>query len=269
MRLSIALATRNRPQELRRCLESLREQSFQPAEIIVSDDSEAHFWDKTRETAVALGATYQAGPRRGLYANRNAAAVGCTGTHIRTVDDDHTFPAGHLELCRDAILRDGACLWTTGEATFVDGKYTAQVDAANQLHPAGVGESVKDHKDNWGIADGSTTYPREVFARGCRMVEAFGFGSSYLEFGAYLYMHGFHSRCIDGAKVEHRVSSDDVPKRDCRSVLFSSLCFNIAFRPNSCRAFRYLTTTLCRRPTLLGEVPSLLRLVRRRWRLSR
>src|SRR5579871_6053382 len=123
LRLSIALLTRQRPDSLRRCLASIRAQEVQPHEIVVADDSDDPSIGSA--TAEEFGARHLVGPRRGLYANRNAAALACRGTHVRTMDDDHTLPAGHLALCCDAVARDPQALWTCGERSFIDGKFNA------------------------------------------------------------------------------------------------------------------------------------------------
>ena len=98
--LSVALVTRNRPDSLQRTLRSLRAQDLQPFEVVVSDDSEPALAGATRDVALEHGCRYLTGPQRGLYANRNAAALACQGTHVRTMDDDHEFPGGHAAACR-------------------------------------------------------------------------------------------------------------------------------------------------------------------------
>lgn len=236
--LSVALVTRNRPNSLERCLASLRAQSVQPYEVIVSDDSTTEEAKRTREVVAEYGCIYRTGPRRGLYANRNFAAGECKGSHIRTMDDDHTLPPDHFARCVEAMKSDPAAIWTTGEIGYLAGELVGVAEIANQLGPSGVGEAVRNRDDNWGIADGSTIYPREAFDRGFRMVEEFGFGSSYLEFGAYLYKSGWKCRCIPEAFVEHHAvflsGSDPV------SHLFASICFNLYFRPDTLRLVQYL-----------------------------
>jgi glycosyltransferase involved in cell wall biosynthesis len=269
LRLSVALVTRNRPDALRRCLESLRAQSMQPFEIVVSDDSDAGFLPQTQEVARQFGCRWIAGPQRGLYANRNAAALACAGTHIRTMDDDHTFPPGHFSRCAEAVRNDPRAIWTTGEAGFVDGKSCTQTNAALQLHPSGVGIPPTDPDDNWAIADGSTIYPRAIFDSGLRMVEFFSYGSSYLEFGAFLYSRGFRSRCVSGAMVEHLVDSTEVPRlTDWKSILFASICYNLHFRPNARRAVTHIAACLFHSPSVVLVLPSLLREASQRWRLQ-
>ena len=133
--LSVALITRTRPDSLLRCLESLRAQETQPFEVVVSDDSDGECAARNREIAGSAGCHYVAGPRRTLYANRNFAARQCRGTHIRTMDDDHTFPPGHFARCLAAVHSDPDSLWTVGEESFLDGKLQGRIDRAVQLHP--------------------------------------------------------------------------------------------------------------------------------------
>ncbi|MDR3404564.1 MAG: glycosyltransferase family 2 protein [Chthoniobacter sp.] len=260
IRLSIALVTRNRPESLRRCLDSLRAQDTPPFEIVVSDDSD--------EPAIAAAivpefeARHVAGPRRGLYANRNAAALACGGTHIRTMDDDHTLPPGHLHACLEAVARDPHALWTCGEQSFLDEKLHTFTPHAAQLHPSGAAQAVEDPDDNWAIADGATIYPREVFERGFRFVEEFGYGSSYLEFGALLYARGWHSRCVPGAFVEHHDEAAAQHRRSPVSCLYASLCFNLYFRRNLPRALRHAVPHIGH----FGALPRLLQIARARWR---
>jgi glycosyltransferase involved in cell wall biosynthesis len=238
IQLSVALVTRNRPESLEHALASLRSQSVQPFEVIVSDDSGRDRAAQVRELALEYGGVYHAGPRRGLYANRNFAAQQCRGSHIRTMDDDHILPLDHLSDCIDNVKSDPGAIWTTGETGYLNGTAVGVAETANQLGPTGVGELIENQDDNWGIADGSTIYPRGVFDRGLRMVEEFSFGSSYLEFGAYLYKNGWRCRCITKAHVKHYATELGCP--DPLSQRFASICFNRYFRPSTLRLVRYL-----------------------------
>lgn len=274
IQLSVALVTRNRPAPLRRCLESLRAQNVQPFELVVSDDSDPRFALETRAVTEQWGGRYLTGPRRGLYANRNQAAIACQGTHIRTMDDDHTFPDGHLALCLDAVREDPRSIWTVGETSFIEGRPHATAETANQLHPSGLGTRVENPDDNWAIADGSTTYPRIIFDAGFRLMEEFGFGSSYLEFGALLYHHGFRSRCLRGAAalVEHHANWGTILRSHDPAVrashLYASLCYNFCFRPNPARAWRYALANLWNSRlhlSLAVRLPEFVEKARLRW----
>lgn len=276
VKISVALVTRNRPESLARCLASLRAQSVQPFEIVISDDSNQVEAAKiNRQLALKWKCRYIEGPKRGLYANRNHVALACQGTHIRTVDDDHTFPQGHFERCIEAVKSEPHFIWTTGEISIFSGRVIGRAETANQLEPAGVGGPVHCLDDNWAIADGSTIYPAEIFRRGWFMVEEFGYGSSYLEFGAYLYRLGFHSRCLKGELVEHQHNTITNPNRnpepDFASYLFASLCYNLFFKPNRLIAARYLASYFWHarfdRKIVLGW-PRLIRLAKSRWEES-
>lgn len=249
--LDIALVTRNRSGSLQKTLESLRSQEAHLHEIIVSDDSDPQYVTQNQEIAEYYGCRHITGPQRGLYANRNHAALACHGTHIRTMDDDHLFPSNHFTQCLEAIHLDPNAIWTTGERGFVDGKLYGTALYASQLGPSGVSIAVRDPDNNWSIADGSTIYPRRVFDLGYRMFELFSYGSSYLEFGAYLYRRGFKSRCIKNCFVEHYPPDLSILSRGqtpaaIESSLFSSICYNLYFNPNFVCASRYFSTKIYR-----------------------
>ena len=69
----------------------------------------------------------------------------------------------------------GTAIWTTGERAFLNGKSVGIAQTATQLGSAGVGEAIVRPDDNWGIADGSTIYPRQIYDLEFRIVEDFGF----------------------------------------------------------------------------------------------
>jgi len=169
------------------------------------------------------------------------------------------LPPNHFAQCFEAVQNDPDAIWTTGEIGYLGAERVRTAESADQLGPSGIGEGITDTDDNWGIADGSTIYPRKVFDRGFRMVEDFWFGSSYLEFGAYLYRNGWKCRCIPGALVEHHATVLSQP--DPASIVFSSVCFNVYFRPNLTRFVRHLAPHWRE----LSALPHLLRKANRRW----
>jgi len=83
VKFSIIIPTCNRPEELRRCLETLKGAD----EIIISDDGDA---TSTREALrnAFPSVTVVQGPRRGPAANRNCGASVATGDWLVFVDDD-------------------------------------------------------------------------------------------------------------------------------------------------------------------------------------
>ena len=88
-RVSICICTRNRPAELLRCLESLRESSHPVDETVVSDDStDERTAEMLRGEPAVSSLIYVRGPKRGLGANRNRALGAASGDYILFLDDD-------------------------------------------------------------------------------------------------------------------------------------------------------------------------------------
>jgi hypothetical protein len=165
---------------------------------------------------------------------------------VRTVDDDHILPAGHLARIAECINRDPAAIWTTGEVSYLNGLLYGGSPTALQLGPAGVGCAVSSLADNWAIADGSTVYPREVFDRGLLMEES-GYGSSYLEYGAYLYSRGYISKCANEECVIHNVDRATIERPlTLESRAFAAIVYNCFFRPKSSNIARFMVPLILR-----------------------
>jgi glycosyltransferase involved in cell wall biosynthesis len=129
-RISVCICTMNRPEILRRCLESIAAGHTQPDEIIVADDSE---YPESVESVCRDFPHTQCirGPRRGLCANRNTAIRACSGDFVTLADDDAVFSADFLthsaKLASQAraqtiftgdVLEDGHCLTPPSNPTF-------------------------------------------------------------------------------------------------------------------------------------------------------
>jgi len=93
-RISVAIATRDRPQALARCLESLRANRVQPAEVVVADQSSG---PETRSVVAAAGARWVDGGGNGLAAGQNAAFRRATMPLIAVLDDDCVADRGWIE----------------------------------------------------------------------------------------------------------------------------------------------------------------------------
>ena len=235
VRLSVGLVTRNRPESLHRALASLRRQSVQPVEVVLSDDSEDSFKAEVRRIATSFDCRYIDGPRRGLYANRNNVALACTGTHIRTMDDDHEFPDGHLDATLGAVQSDPNSIWIVGEYQPIQVQPGCPPACPGQLTARGAAETPDDPQNCWAIADGATTYPRQVFELGLRYVEEFPFGSSFLEFGSRLYWLGYRIRFLPHTYVIHncihgRSYMDD--ETDLAASVFAMFCQVGIYQPS-------------------------------------
>ncbi|WP_247382366.1 MULTISPECIES: glycosyltransferase [unclassified Bradyrhizobium] len=92
---SVVICTRDRPDELGKCLSSLPRQSHPPREIIVIDNASRD--QRTREVALAAGAVYVREERAGLDIARNAGALCATGDIVAYTDDDVVLHPRWLE----------------------------------------------------------------------------------------------------------------------------------------------------------------------------
>ena len=234
-RLSVALVTRNRPSSLERTLISLRSQDVPPWETIISDDSDPEQAAIVRRLAAKYQCSYVSGPHHGLYANRNHAALVCKGTHIRTVDDDHEFPAGHLSECLKAIGQDPEAVWIIGEFLPDQDRSTGLVECPGQLGPRGFSVPPPDPDDCWAISDGATIYPRKIFDLGLRFAEGFRFGAPYLEFGSRLHFLGYRIRQLKSTYVIHHFDpltrSLAEPEEEMAAEFFAMLCHSFIYQP--------------------------------------
>jgi len=230
-RLSVALVTRNRPDSLRQTLVSLQNQDVQPWEVVVSDDSSQPFARENQKIAQEFGCRYTAGPQQGLYANRNHAVSVCTGTHIRTMDDDHRFPPGHISACLDALKKDPECIWTIGEHQPGRPEFLPPT----QLNVKGIGEVPENFDDCWALADGSTIFPSTVFEHGHYYFDHFKFGLTYLEFGSRLHWLGYRIRVLESTYVLHLAeeSSYTDPALFISTGCFSSLAHCFMYQPTA------------------------------------
>ena len=98
---SIVICTRDRPDDLERCLASLGSQSRQPDEVIVVDNASRD--DRTRMVAAAAGVTYIREDRPGLDFARNAGARAARHAIVAYTDDDVVLHPLWLERLVDAF----------------------------------------------------------------------------------------------------------------------------------------------------------------------
>lgn len=202
-RVSVALVTRNRPESLRRCLQSWRNQKVQPGEIVVADDSsEGACREATRGLAEEFDAVYALGPGRGLYANRNHAALACRGEWIFSADDDHTHPEDFLQRAVAWLEEDDSCIWSFGEFS---SSHPGIWNSPSQLMGYGAGGIPSDPQDCAAISDGASLYPRAIFDGGLRYDESYRFGFLWYLWGHYLRWHGWRIAVAPEPAVTHHV----------------------------------------------------------------
>lgn len=212
--ISVALVTRNRPQSVERCLQSWRQQTVSPDEIVVSDDSDDEAAGVTEQIARRYGCRYTRGPRRGLYANRNHASLHCRGTHIVSADDDHTHPTDYLAVIKDLVTTDRRRVWIFSER--VPGDPNSPLTCPPELHRSGFGIAPADPSRCAAVADGASVYPREIFESGLRYDETYPFGGLWYLWGKLLARHGWHISFSDRTFVWHHFWPDEVTRDEGR-----------------------------------------------------
>jgi glycosyltransferase involved in cell wall biosynthesis len=231
IKLSIAIVTRNRPDSLCATIESLTSQSIQPYEIVISDDSnKIGLIAKNKDIAERFGCRYFKGPQKGLYANRNFVARKCSGTHFRTMDDDHFFPEDHLKKCIEAIQLEPNTIWTIGEFYPTDKNMTLPPPIPGQLHPRGFSIIPINMDEYFGISCGGTIYPISVVNDKIFNCEIYRFGSTFLEYGARLKNNGYRIKFLPDTYFIHndaQTTASEISKgKLSESRLFSMLCFS-------------------------------------------
>ncbi|MGY1827724.1 MULTISPECIES: glycosyltransferase family 2 protein [unclassified Blastococcus] len=110
--VSVVICTRDRPEELARCLASLPRQSHPPDEVIVVDN--ASTGPRTREVAVAAGVHYVREDRPGLDIARNTGLLAARSDLIAYTDDDTELHPRWLERLVAAFEDDEEVLAVTG-----------------------------------------------------------------------------------------------------------------------------------------------------------
>jgi glycosyltransferase involved in cell wall biosynthesis len=242
IKISIALVTRNRPDQLRRCLKSVRAGQSYYHEIIVSDDSDDEdAAEKNQELCRLNNCHYFKGPRNGLYANRNHVAQLCRGTHIRTMDDDHTFPDEHFKKCLAEVKETPDQILTIGEYFSFQKERGLPPPIPGQLHPRGFSVPPPNLGDYCGISCGGTIYPRKVIDSGILNCDLYKFGKMYLEYGMRLRHLGYSIRpMFTTYLIHHHESSNQSRFHD--------------FLIQEARVFAMLSLSKFYRPTILNRL---------------
>ena len=89
---TVVICTRDRPDDLRRCLESLRASAAEPLEVVVVDNAPAKA--PAEVEARSFGARYVLEPRAGLNRARQCGARAASGDVVIYIDDDVVVSPG-------------------------------------------------------------------------------------------------------------------------------------------------------------------------------
>jgi glycosyltransferase involved in cell wall biosynthesis len=91
---SVVVCTRDRPEQLGRCLAALSRQTHSPFDVLVVDNAPSD--GRTREVAARWGVGYLLEPEAGLSRARNRGARECSGDIVAYIDDDAVAEPGWL-----------------------------------------------------------------------------------------------------------------------------------------------------------------------------
>lgn len=235
--ISVAVVTRNRPDSLEQTLLSIQSQTIAPYEVVVSDDSDDDMVANNIKIVEKFAYKYVKGPRKGLHANRNNALRNCLGTHIRSMDDDHTFADDHFEKCFRKVKEDPKSIWIIGEVHFNQlGHCDREIGVPGELNINGVSSAPADPQDCAAISCGGSIYPRSVVTNNILYCELFKFGNVHLEYGLRLRAQGYRIRFIEDSYIIHHagsVSSIQLRTADLEIVKhFLTFCYCIVYNPS-------------------------------------
>ena len=111
--VSVVLCTRNRPDDLRRCIRAIGNLQPAPLEILVVDNAPSD--DRSREVVSGVPRVrYVAEPRPGLSWARNRGIVECAGEVIAFVDDDVTVDTQWVGRLQQAFAENPVAGAVTG-----------------------------------------------------------------------------------------------------------------------------------------------------------
>ncbi len=232
--LSIVIVSKNRYDQLEKTVAGIRLQHLQPLEIIIIDDSDnPESINANQSLAQKYNCIYLPSSGKGLFVNRNLGALYSKGTHIRSMDDDHELPEHHLEICMQAIKAEPETIWTIGEYTTSQKIHDAPHPIPGQLHPRGFAFQKYRQNEYYGIADGTSIYPRSVVNRKILNCEYYSFGLTYLEYGARLKYENYTLRPLTDTYVIHHSivkSASTIPDIMQESRIFAMLCLSFKYQ---------------------------------------
>jgi GT2 family glycosyltransferase len=171
---SVIICTRDRPDQLARCLVSLKTQTLVPTEVIVVDNASVD--DRTRSVALDAGVGYVREDKPGLDIARNSGALAASCPIVAYTDDDTVLHPTWLQ--RMVAAFDEPAIWAvTGQVLPAELETAAQA-VFEKAWGLGKGYERRDYGPAfyeqtrrrgcpvWGIGAGaSMAFRREVFDR--------------------------------------------------------------------------------------------------------
>lgn len=225
--ISLCICTRNRPEDLTRCLESVAQCDTQPFEIIVSDDST----DPAPTQAVTRNypnVTYQRGPCLGLGPNRNACIRSAQGTHLIFTDDDVCVPADFFAKAIALINQSPEAVITGYEMKHRSWEGTAGTTKKVIPHNAdfwGTMHIPIDNRPCCSVVMNSAIFPKSLFTQAL-FDECLRYGYEELDISRHAVSLGYPILYRDSLYVDHYQSLVD--RKDNRRFVYASQLYTTA-----------------------------------------
>jgi glycosyltransferase involved in cell wall biosynthesis len=216
-RVSVVICTRDRPDELARCLASLAEQTRVPDQIVVVDNASDDN-GRTREVALAAGVNYVREDRPGLDIARNCGVHAASGDIVAYTDDDVRLHPHWLERLvaafDDATVMSVTGLVLPGELTTAAQRHFERFWGFGRgfvpilFDDSFFGVDRKQGCPAWEIGAGaSMAFRREIFDRAGMFDERLDVGaagcSGDSEYWHRILSHGFQCRYEPSAVAFH------------------------------------------------------------------
>jgi GT2 family glycosyltransferase/SAM-dependent methyltransferase len=228
--LTVVVCTRDRPEDLRRCLQSVSESEVEPDEVIVVDNAPAG--DSTRRVVEAFPSVrYVAEPVPGLSVARNAGAAAASAELVAYLDDDTSVHPDWVRRVRTEFA-DPTVMAVTGlllPASLDTPAQVAYETPASLFHHAryqrlSYGREFLERTKRrgppvWRIGGGANmAFRREAFALVGGFDERLGAGaagcSEDSEFWYRLIAAGWECHYQPAAVVFHHHRADSAPLRE-------------------------------------------------------
>lgn len=209
MPLSLLIASRDRPAELRRCIASIASQREVEAEVIVLDDASTPPIDPgTLEAGMFPLRVLRSETRKGVSAGRNRLMREARGEAFVVLDDDAFL------IDDKALLRISGALDTYPEAGIFALKirdFRLGIERWLTPHPRrvrGADLLVHSHRVSYFLG-GAHVIRREVFEACGPYPEAFVYGNEELDLSFRALEQGFEIRFLAEVEVRHQPPPDE------------------------------------------------------------
>lgn len=126
MNISVVIPVYNREKYIKKCIQSILEQTYQPMEIIVVDDGSTDGTiDKIKEIDSKIVRVVSGGGNHGAQNARNIGISEARGDWIAFLDSDDMWLPGKLEKQKDCVEKSGRPVCAGGGLILRNGKQTA------------------------------------------------------------------------------------------------------------------------------------------------